>query len=95
MKLSQVGASALAVALLFSVSSSQGKSGPSSETIIYAFKGEADGVEPWGALISDGAGALYGTTAIGGTCKYWNGCGTVFKLTPSSSGYTEQILHSF
>jgi uncharacterized repeat protein (TIGR03803 family) len=45
-----------------------------------------------GTLIFDkGSGGLYGTTYFGGT----HGNGTVFKLTPSGSGYTESVLHSF
>ncbi len=42
---------------------------------------------------ADGSGALYGTTELGGGAKC--ACGTVFKLTPSGSGYTETILDSF
>ena len=43
-------------------------------------------------------GALYGTTASGGTgtCRgTLSGCGTVFKLTLSGLGYTQKILYSF
>ena len=44
-----------------------------------------------GALIMDGAGNLYGTTAGGGCCG-----GVVFKLTPGSGGHwTETILYTF
>ena len=50
-----------------------------------------DGISPSSSLIADGSGALYGTTSRGGR---YNG-GTVFKLTPTGSGYTETILHSF
>jgi uncharacterized repeat protein (TIGR03803 family) len=51
-------------------------------------------------LISDSSGNLYGTTSIGGTsptsgCGRPNGCGTVFELSPSGSGWTETILYSF
>ena len=44
---------------------------------------------------------LYGTTFEGGhgpCVELFHGpigCGTVFKLTPSPSGYTETVLHSF
>jgi len=46
------------------------------EKILYSFHGEY-GSSPYGSLILDSAGNLYGTTALGG-----NGTGAVFKLTP-------------
>src|SRR6266542_3566381 len=59
-------------------------------TTQYSFRGRpADGAEPYGGLIADAAGNLYGTTFGGGG---GNGNGTVFKLTPSG---TETVLHSF
>ena len=48
------------------------------ETVIYAFAGNNDGHFPYGRLISDSAGSLYGTTYLGGLA----GSGTVFKLMP-------------
>lgn len=43
-------------------------------------------------LVFDIAGNLYGTTSQGGA----HGSGTVFKLSPSSSGlWTETLLHVF
>ncbi len=49
-------------------------------------------VDENGALISDAAGNLYGTTEYGGTY----GCGVAFELTPESGGsWTEKVLHSF
>ena len=69
------------------------------ETMRYSFQGGSDGEFPEGSLIMDATGALYGTTVVGGSgaCStlYGNGCGTVFKLTPGGSGYTESILYSF
>jgi uncharacterized repeat protein (TIGR03803 family) len=62
-----------------------------SETVLYSFQGPPDGRNPHGALIEDKAGALYGTTSGGGQFD----SGTVFKLTPTASGYTESILYSF
>jgi uncharacterized repeat protein (TIGR03803 family) len=57
-----------------------------TETILYSFQGGADGYGPRAALTADAAGALYGTTANGGssacTSSFFSGCGTVFKLTP-------------
>lgn len=44
------------------------------ETVIHSFSGGNDGMMPYGGLISDSAGNLYGATSLG--------VGTVFKLTP-------------
>ncbi|HEY1882201.1 MAG TPA: choice-of-anchor tandem repeat GloVer-containing protein [Candidatus Cybelea sp.] len=56
----------------------------------------ADGAAPSGGLVFGKDGALYGTTGIGGNaCLSEGGCGTVFKLTPSGSGYTEKVLYTF
>ncbi len=62
------------------------------ETVLYSFQGGSDGANPeLGDVVFDQAGNLYGTTAAGGT--YNNG--TVFRLTPSSLGWTEAVLYSF
>jgi uncharacterized repeat protein (TIGR03803 family) len=64
-----------------------------SEQALYAFKGGPnDGANPFGRPIFDKAGNLYGTTLAGGT-TYW--AGSVYQLTPSSSGWTETMIHSF
>jgi uncharacterized repeat protein (TIGR03803 family) len=69
-------------------------------TIIHMFDGVSGG-HPYGSLIMDAAGALYGTTsgtlvAPGGTCvSKGGGCGNVYKLTPTSTGYAETVLHEF
>jgi uncharacterized repeat protein (TIGR03803 family) len=59
--------------------------------ILHVFKG-ADGANPYGGLIFDAAGNLYGTTEFGGA----NGWGVVFKLKPNCDGtWTERVLYSF
>jgi uncharacterized repeat protein (TIGR03803 family) len=68
-------------------------SGPWTETLLYTFNGGTDGANPIGGLTFDAAGNLYGTTEQGGGA---NSAGTVFKLTPTSSGpWTETQLYSF
>ena len=65
-----------------------------TESVLYSFKGGSDGATPIAGLIADNSGALYGTTAGGGSGNN----GTVFKLTPPAKGqtaWTETVLHSF
>jgi uncharacterized repeat protein (TIGR03803 family) len=63
-----------------------------TESVIYAFQGGNDGNTPYGGVVFDAAGNLYGTTSSGGS----GGRGTVYKLTPTSGGgWTETILHNF
>ncbi len=61
------------------------------ETVLHRFSGGTDGAVPEAGVIMDSAGNLYGTTVGGGLGQ----SGTVFELSPSGSGWTEQILHSF
>jgi len=66
--------------------------GPWNVTVLYDFKGMPDGANPYGGLISDAAGNVYGTTYFGGQA----GMGTVFQLTPGPNGkWQENILYSF
>ncbi len=51
-----------------------------SLSTLYEFTGGADGAQPYGALMQDTDGNLYGTTYVGGTGCNGSGCGTVFKL---------------
>jgi len=60
-----------------------------TETVLHSFGGYAgDGAKPVNGLIMDSAGNLYGTTAFGGS----GGTGTVFELSPSGGGWTEQVI---
>jgi uncharacterized repeat protein (TIGR03803 family) len=70
------------------------------EAILYSFQGNpygayqqgpVDGAYPEGSLVFDSAGNLYGTTSAGG---FYNS-GTVFELTPSSTGWKETVLYYF
>jgi uncharacterized repeat protein (TIGR03803 family) len=66
------------------------------ESILYAFAGAPDGQGPSAGLTIDSTGTLYGTTYVGGSgCLPYGGCGTVFRLTPSGSNYSETVLWSF
>jgi uncharacterized repeat protein (TIGR03803 family) len=66
-----------------------------SETVIYSFLSGDDGDFPQEGLVMDKQGSLYGTTFYGGPGSCDGGCGTVFRLTPSGSGYDETILYAF
>jgi uncharacterized repeat protein (TIGR03803 family) len=70
---------------------SPGAKGKWTETVLHSFSG-ADGQFPYGWLILDVHGNLYGTTYSGGTYD----SGAVFELAHSRNGsWTETVLHSF
>lgn len=68
-----------------------------TEETLYTFTGGADGAVPFAGVVFDSKGNLYGTTQQGGisngTCG--GGCGVVFELSPSATGWTHAVLHSF
>jgi uncharacterized repeat protein (TIGR03803 family) len=90
--------------MVFKLSPPKQKGGAWTETVLYSFKGGNDGYVPNGDLTVDNAGNLYGATLFGGgkgagLCDpFYQGCGTVYKLTrPTQKGgkWTEKVLHSF
>jgi uncharacterized repeat protein (TIGR03803 family) len=61
-------------------------------TTLYAFRGQPDSGSPYGGLVADAAGDLYGTTYYGGA----DGLGSVFELSHGAHGrYRERVLYSF
>jgi uncharacterized repeat protein (TIGR03803 family) len=73
----------------------QGAAGQWSETVLYSFHDPYttnDGGIPFGSVVFDPSGNLYGTTSKGGGPSTW---GTVYKLTPGSGSWTETIIHGF
>jgi hypothetical protein len=74
-----------------------GSGGSWTYQILYIFQDGADGAEPGSELTFDKAGNLYGSAAIGGdvACNPSFGCGVIYKLSPSSSGWTESAIHTF
>lgn len=66
--------------------------------VIYRFKDGNDGAWPVGGVLIASDGVLYGATQYGvaNACPgNTEGCGTVYRLTPRGSRYTEKILHAF
>ncbi len=64
-------------------------------TVLYSFTGGADGAYPYGGVILDKAGNLYGTTFQGGDlnkCPTYPGCGVAYKLDLSGK---QTVLHTF
>lgn len=70
-----------------------------TENVLFSFDG-TNGGYPSANVVFDKAGNLYSTTYAGGgmgTCTF-QGCGSVFKLTPpvtKGAAWTETVLHSF
>lgn len=68
-----------------------------TERVLHSFGHGTDGGSLVAGVVLDTAGNLYGTTEEGGnysSCEF--GCGTVFKLTPTTDGkWNETLLHSF
>ncbi len=95
----KTGGIAIAVVLALSLLPAQ-QAPAQTLTVLHAFSGGADGATPIGSGLSiDRAGNLYGGTGTGGLqgsqCYGGSTCGTIFKLTRGSSGWTFDTLYSF
>jgi len=64
-----------------------------TETVI------ADTSITYAGMVSDSAGNLYGVTNIGGNstnCPGFQGCGTVFELSPTGgTTWTQTVIYNF
>jgi len=58
------------------------------ETVLHNFTGGDDGNTPWGGVVLDSSGNLYGATNMGGTANR----GVVFKVDPAGQ---ETVLYTF
>jgi uncharacterized repeat protein (TIGR03803 family) len=77
-------------------------SGEWTENVLYTFCSQSncsDGNAPYAGLIWGAGGALYGTTAYGGSnsfpCQRLFGCGTVFQLAESGGQWKENVIYTF
>lgn len=67
-----------------------------TETVLHSFGQGSDGFLPYGGLVLDAAGNVYGTTNDGGAYSCIGlGCGIAFQLVPGPTGWTENIIHNF
>jgi len=62
-----------------------------TETVIHSFDNNSEGSIPYGGVIFDASGNLYGTTSAGGPSF----SGGVYELTPSSNGWVSNVLYMF
>jgi len=67
-----------------------------SESVLHDFGSGNDGGAPYGGVVMDKAGNLYGPTVLTGN----NGAGppptgTIFQLVPTAGNWTESVLYSF
>jgi uncharacterized repeat protein (TIGR03803 family) len=84
---------ALTALTLTFMTTAAGVAAAQTESVIHTFQASSnlDGSSPVSTLISDGQGALYGTTEYGGK----HGYGSVYKLTPNAGAWKETLLYSF
>jgi uncharacterized repeat protein (TIGR03803 family) len=71
-----------------------------TESVLYNFKGGADGGEPLAGLLPGPNGVFFGTASGGGIriklCGYDHvGCGVVYELVPSGGKYKERVIYTF
>lgn len=79
-----------------------------TRTILYSFRGGADGIGPFGAMVIGADGSLFGITNSGGIStalerdcpvdSYPSGCGVVFRLNPPvppQTAWSESVIYRF
>jgi hypothetical protein len=91
---------------VFELAAPSTQGGAWTESILYSFNGLGggfyDGAGPWGGLVFDSKGNLYGTTVVGGANQCYssesNCGGIVYQLTrPTAKGvpWTENLIFEF
>jgi uncharacterized repeat protein (TIGR03803 family) len=64
---------------------------PWKEKVLHIFGGSGDGSAPYGGLVMDKSGNLFGTTVFGGA----NNKGAVYEISATGRTWTEQVLYAF
>lgn len=62
------------------------------ETVLHSFTGGTDGGTPYGGVIFDSSGNLYGTASTGGSLPAG---GTAFELSPAGGNWTFAVIYDF
>ncbi len=62
-----------------------------TQNILYQAQDDGDGAYPWGGVVFDQSGNLYGVFSQNGPDDY----GAVYKLSPTGSGWQESTIHAF
>lgn len=62
-----------------------------AESTLHSFQSTSDGGNPFGGVVFDSAGNVYGTTSGGGA----GGGGTVYQLTSSGGNWTFGVVYGF
>jgi uncharacterized repeat protein (TIGR03803 family) len=78
----------MALAILLGLAAVPSSAQGQTLTVLHTFEGGTDGESPFGGVVRDAAGNLYGTTEFGGTFNF----GTVFKVDGTGN---ETVLYSF
>lgn len=92
---------AIALSLLILLSTTITAAPAQTFSVLHEFTNGQDGGEPQAGLSTDRAGSFYGTASTGGNtggaCSNQNphGCGTVFKLSRTGSGWIFTTLYTF
>lgn len=62
-------------------------------SVLYAVQNNGEGTDPFGGVVFDHSGNLYGAYLYND--MYGDGYGAVYELARSQSGWTERIIHEF
>jgi hypothetical protein len=68
-----------------------------TESYLYDFNCGLDGQQP-NNIVFDGKGNIFDTTLLGGNGNCYQGCGTIFELSPPAGGkgpWTHSVLYNF
>ncbi len=90
-------AAGVGVALICSLPWTAPPARAQSFSVLHNFTGGQDGARPYGGVVLDDAGNIYGTTVAGGLTytPCGGGCGTVFQLRPVGPAWVLNRIYGF